>query len=273
MKRALFCGSLVLLAACSSRPVDEVRAEEAQGYRDEGDEALAAGNHARAIDLYTRALEVNPSAAETWWRRGNALVARPLDPAAPNRKRDWLRQAESDYSAATRLNPAFRDAFFNRAMVYLKMKRYKEAATDLLECTRLDPKDKDPEMILGEIYLKNLEDQQVRGMEHYDNYVKLGGDDPEVVKLVRDWRELKRAMAPPAPEAPRGPTNEDEAAARQIHARVLSLIPKGEEQRPEVAKLLEELTVKYAKTKYVRDNEKGLKALLNAFRAKEPEKK
>ena len=43
----------------------------------------------------------------------------------------------------------------------------------------------------------------------------------------------------------------------------------GEEQRPEVARLLEELTGKYAGTKYVRDNEKGLKALLNAFKPKE----
>lgn len=273
MKRAILCGSLVLLAACSSRPVDEVRAEQAHELRLEGDEAIAAGNHDRAIEMYTRAIELNPTSADTWWRRGNALVARPINPDAPNRKRDWLRQAEADYSAAIRLNPAFRDAFFNRAMIQLKTKRYIEAARDLLECTRLDPADKEPEMILGEIYLKRLEDQQVQGMEHYDKYVKLGGDDPEIVKLVRDWRELKRSLTPPAPEAPRGPSNEDESAARQLHSRVLSLIPKGEEQRPEVARLLEELTGKYGHTKYVRDNEKGLKALLNAFRPKEPEKK
>lgn len=269
MKRALFFVPLVFLAACSSRPVEELRAEEAQGYKAEGDEALAAGNHARAIELYSAAIDLNPSGAEAWFRRGNALVSRPIDHDAPNRKRDWLRMAERDYTKAVECNPAYRDAFFNRAMVYLKMKRYKDAAEDLLECTRLDPKDKETEMILGEIYLKNLEDFQVRGMQHYDNYVKLGGDDPEIVKLVRDWRVLQKSMMQNDAPAPKGPTVDEEAAAKQLHARILSLIPKGEDQRPEVARLLEELTAKYGHTKYVRDNEKGLKALLNAFKPKE----
>lgn len=269
MKRVFFGVPLILLAACSSRPIEEVRAEEAQGLKAEGDEALAAGDHAGAIELYTEAIELNPSSAEAWFRRGNALVSRPIDHDAPNRKREWLKMAERDYTMAVERNPAYRDAFFNRAMVRLKMKRYKDAAEDLLECTRLDPKDKDTEMILGEIYLKNLEDFQVRGMEHYDNYVKLGGDDPEIVKLVRDWRILQKSMVQSDAPAPKGPTPDEEAAAKQLHAKILGLIPKGEEQRPEVAKLLEELTAKYGHTKYVRDNEKGLKALLNAFKPKD----
>ncbi len=270
MKRTFLALPLALLMACSSRPVEEMRAEEAAEYREEGDAAAKEGRYAEAVDLYTQSIEIYPNAAESWWRRGNAFVKRPVDPESPNRKRDWIRQAEQDYSAAIRLNPAFRDAFLNRAMIYMKMKRYIDAVKDLLEVTRLDPNDRDAELILGEIYLTKLEDQQVLGMEHYDRYVKLGGDRPDVVKLVVDWRELKKSLAGNAlPEAPKGPTAEDEAAAKQLHAKILSLIPKGEEQRPEIAKLLEVLTGKYAATKYVRDNEKGLKALLNAFRPKE----
>jgi tetratricopeptide (TPR) repeat protein len=257
-------------AACSSRPVQEVRAEEASGYLEQADAAARDGSFARAIDLYTESLNLNPSAAEAWYRRGNAFIKRPADPDAPNRRRDWILQAERDYTSALRVNPTLIVAYFNRAMVYLKLKQYVQAAKDLFEVTRLEtnksePMLRDAELYLGEIYLTKLEDQQVLGMEHYDQYVKLGGDRPDVVKLVREWRELKNSMAP-ASEAPKGPTAEDEAAARQLHTKVLSLIPKGEEARPEVAKLLEELTGKYAHTKYVRDNEKGLKALLNAFK-------
>jgi hypothetical protein len=161
-------------------------------------------------------------------------------------------------------------------MVRLKMKKYQLAANDLLEVTRLEAANKssamlkDAELYLGDIWYKNLDDRQLFALTHYDNYVKLGGDRPDVLKIVREWRELqKSAVENPASPAPKGPSSEDEAAARQLHLKILGLIPKGEEQRPEVAKLLEELTVKYAHTKYVRDNEKGLKALLNAFKPKE----
>lgn len=272
MNRPLLAVPLALLAACASRPVEEVRAEEATVLREGADAALKAEDFSRAIDLYTQSLELNPSAADTWYRRGNALVRRPVDRDAPNRRRDWIRQAEQDYSAAIRLNPVFTKALYNRAMVYMKMKRFIEAAKDLLEVTRLDPNDPLPELFLGEIYITKLEDQQVLGMEHYDRYVKLGGDRADVVKLVRDWREVKRSMTPAA-DGPPGPTKEEEAAAHQLHLKVLQLVPKGEDARPEVAKLLEELIGKYGHTKYVRDNQQGLKALLNAFRPKEPEKK
>ena len=266
--------SAALLAACSSRPVEEVQAEEATRYREQADEAVKLEDYVTAIDLYTESLKLNSSPAETWFRRGNAYVKRPMDPAMPNSRREWIRQAERDYSTALRLNPALTTAYFNRAMVFMKTRRFVDAAKDLFEVTRLetnksDPMLRDAELYLGEIYLTKLENQQILGMEHYDQYVKLGGDRPDVVKLVREWRELKNSMVPagPAP-APKGPSADDEAAAKQLHAKILALIPKGEEQRPEVAKLLEELMTKYPNTKYVRDNEKGLKALQNAFKPK-----
>jgi tetratricopeptide (TPR) repeat protein len=266
--------SAALLAACSSRPVEEVQAEEATQYRDQADEALKAEDYVLAIELYTESLKLNASAAETWYRRANAYVKRPMDHDTPNSRREWIRQAERDYTTALRLNPALTTAYFNRAMVYMKTRRFLDAAKDLFEVTRLETTKsdmlRDAELYLGEIYLTKLEDQQVLGMEHYDQYVKLGGDRPDVVKLVREWRELKSSLAPAgSAPPPKAPSADDEAAAKQLHTRILSLIPKGEEQRPEVAKLLEELVAKYPHTKYVRDNEKGLKALLNAFKPKD----
>lgn len=274
MLRLLPALSLALLAACSSRPVEEIQAEEAVVIRDRADAAAKDGNFAHAIELYTESLQLNPSAAETWYRRGNAYVRRPMDPNFPNSRREWIRQAERDYTQALRLNPALTTAYFNRAMVFMKTRRFLDAAKDLFEVTRLetnktDPMLRDAELYLGEIYLTKLEDQQVLGMEHYDQYVKLGGDRPDVVKLVREWRELKSSVVPASAPPPKAPSADDEAAARQLHTRILSLIPKGEEQRPEVAKLLQELMSKYPLTNYVRENEKGLKALLNAFKPKE----
>ena len=273
MKRLLVSASVALLAACASRPVEEMQAEEARDYREQADAAAKAGDFVLAIDLYTESLKLNPSAAETWYRRGNAHLRRPMDPEVPNSRREWIRQAERDYSAAIRLNNVYTQAFFNRAMVYMKMRRFIDAAKDLFEVTRLetnksDPMLRDAELYLGDIYLTKLEDQQVLGMEHYDQYVKLGGDRPDVVKMVREWRELKASMVQGPAAPPKGPTAEDEAAAKQLHTRVLGLIPQGETQRPEIAKLLEELMGKYGHTQYVRDNEKGLKALQNAFKPK-----
>lgn len=277
MKRLLVF-PLAILAACSSRPVEEMQAEEAVSFREQGDAAAKEGKYAEAADFYTESLKLNPTAAETWFRRGNSFLKRAPDPESSNHRRDWIRQAELDYSTAIRLNPAYAVAFFNRAMIHMKTKRYIDAAKDLFEVTRLetnksDPMLKEAELYLGDIYLQKLEDQLVTGMKHYDEYVKLGGDRPDVVKLVREWRVLQNSISEATPQAPKGPSAEDEAAAKQLHVMILSLIPKGEEKRPEVAKLLEELTGKYGHTKYVRDNEKGLKALQNAFKPKEPEKK
>jgi len=279
MMRVWLLLPVLILAACASRPVEEVRAEEAAGYREQADAAAKAGNYVGAIELYTESLRLNPTVAETWCKRGNAFIKRPADPDSPNHRRVWIQQAERDYTDALRLNPMLTTASFNRAMIYMKLKNYHAAAKDLSDVVNFEkanksnPMLKDAELYLGEICLTKFEDRQVMGMTHYENYVTLGGDRPDVVKLVREWRELKNSMVDSGPAAPKGPTAEEEAAAKQLHTRILSLIPKGEEQRPEVAKLLEELTSKYGHTKYVRDNEKGLKALLNAFRPKEPEKK
>jgi tetratricopeptide (TPR) repeat protein len=263
MKRQLFALPVALLAACSSRPVEEVRAEEATHYRAEADAAAHDGDYVRAIDLYTESLKLNPTSAETWYRRGNAYLKRPGDPESPNRRREWIRQAEQDYSAALRLNPTLTVALFNRAMIYMKKKMYKEAAADLsdvvhFETDKSNPMVRDAELYLGDVLITKFEDRQVMGMAHYEKYVSLGGDRADVVKLVREWRELRSSMTDSSSPAPKGPTADEEAAARQLHTKVLSLIPKGEEQRPEVAKLLAELTGKYGHTKYVRDNEKGL---------------
>jgi tetratricopeptide (TPR) repeat protein len=274
MKRFLASVSLVLLAACASRPVEEMQAEEAASLRELGDEASKQGNFAQAIDFYSESIKLNPAAAETWYRRGNAFVRRPMDTATPNSRREWIRLAERDYTQAIARNAMFTHAYFNRAMVYMKTRRFIDAAKDLLEVTRLetnksDPMLRDAELYLGEIYLTKLEDQQVLGMEHYDQYVKLGGDRPDIVKLVREWRVLKDSIArSDGPAAPKPPSADEEAAAKQLHTRIMGLIPKGEEQRPEVAKLIEELMGKYGHTQYVRDNEKGLKALQNAFKPK-----
>ena len=280
MKRLLLALPVAFLAACASRPVDEIRAEEALSYREQADEAAKAGRYAEAIGLYTESLKLNSSAAETWYRRGNAYVKRLPNPEVPNERRDWIDRAEQDYTNAIDRNAALTVAFFNRAMVRLKLKRFQDAAYDLLEVTRLEasnrsnPMLRDAELYLGDIWYKKLDDKQILALTHYDNYVKLGGNRPDVLTLVGQLRELQNATnGNPPPAGPKGPTAEEEAAAKQLHTRILSLIPKGEEQRPEVAKLLEELTAKYGHTKYVRDNEKGLKALLNAFRPKEPEKK
>ena len=275
MMRVLPLVSVLAFTACSSRPVEEVRAEEAASYREQADAEAQAGNFAGAFDLYSEAIKLNPTSSETYYRRGNMCVKRLQDHGASGTQRDWLRQALFDYSEAIRLNGALTNALFNRAMVYMKTKQYQAAAKDLNEFLNLEkgntnnPAVREAELYLGEVLLTKFEDQQVLGMKHYENYVSLGGDRPDIVKKVREWREVRESIAREnAPPPPKGPTADEEGAAGQLHSRILALVPKGEEQKPEIAKLLEELMTKYGHTKYVRDNEKGLKALQNAFRPK-----
>lgn len=264
--RKLLLPGLVLLAACSSTPVAEVQAEKARDLRERGDQAAGRGDWKTAADYYGQSLEANPQSSETHLKRGNAYVEMyraPGDSEGPSRQ--WLERAVFDYGRAVQLNPASYDGFFNRAMVACKFARFKDAVADLLQCVQIRPKEAEPHLVIGRLYEEKFEDRGIQALEHYDTYVELGGADEQVVRKVKEWRELKKALgAAKPPEETRAPTAEDEKAAEALHAQALDHVKSG--RKAEAGRALEELLTKYAGTRYVKDREKQLQVLRNAFR-------
>lgn len=269
-------------AGCRTVPAGEVDAEGALEYRREGDEAYAAGRYESAVALYTRSIQLNPQAAEAWWRRGNAYAGMAERPEGSVRPRELLERAAADYAQAVRANPALYDAYFNRAMIDLYFARYREAARDLIHCSQLNERDPEPHMILGWLYEEVFENRLAQAIEHYEKYVQLGGTDETVREKVRAWREFRKSMEPeveakpePAlkgseahPSGPaRTPNPEEEKAAEEMHAKVTSLIGLG--RREDAMKALEELLSNYGHTRYVKDRLQQFEVLRRAFKPAE----
>jgi tetratricopeptide (TPR) repeat protein len=239
---------LCLLGACSSEETgpDLKRARELV---EEGRQAAKKGEHARAIDLYSQAVEVNPNFSEAFYERGNSEIQLRCQREADIEGRAYEERALADYSMAITKSPAFADAIFNRAMIYLSRAQYRPAAEELLKVIDLNKQDPEPHLILGQIYETRFEDRQVAANDHYELYVDLGGRDEAVKERVKLWKELKKRI-PAASTKP--PTPEDEKKAAELHENFKRLI--GDGQRSEAIKALEELVSRYANTQYVQQH-------------------
>src|SRR6185503_6886937 len=118
------------LWGCASSP--EAGIAESQQMLDDGREAARHNRHVEAIVLFTSAVKVNPDLAEGWFERGKSHIHLRLDPKADGESRGFEQKALEDFSMAVRKNPAYADAYFNRAMILSSRAQYKAAVDDLM---------------------------------------------------------------------------------------------------------------------------------------------
>lgn len=236
--------------------------EGAQGLIGKGREAAGRGDHKAAVDHYTKAIRAHPESAEAYYHRGVSNVALRLDARIEGDARPYEQKAHDDFSMAVRLNPSFGDAYFNRAMVRMSLAQYKAAADDLRHASKFKPQDPEPHLLLGRMYEHKFEDMGILALQHYDQYVELGGREPDIVEKVRVWREISRK--PAAPTGAKGPAPEDEEKAKKLHEEAMRLFR--DEKKEEAAKLLDALLTTYGETKYVQSQKGPLQALRNAFK-------
>ncbi len=254
------CGFLVLAGCATEGGGPDVDA--ARLSIEKGRAAAERGDHRAAVDHFTTAIGANPESAEAFYGRGVSNVGLRLDPEVGGDVRPYERKALDDFSSAIRLNPSFGDAYFNRAMVRMSLAQYKAAAEDLRLAAKFRPQDPEPHFLLGRMYEEKFEDLGILALQHYDQYVELGGREPDVVEKVRAWREISRR--PAAPQGAKGPSPEDEEKAKKLHEEAMKLFR--DEKKEEAAKLLETLLGTYGETRYVQAQQGPLRALLNAFK-------
>jgi len=265
--------SLAGLGACVSQDPAAAGAAESQQLLDEGRDAARKNNPAEASRLFTRAVKANPDNAEAWYERGRCGIQMRLDPKTEGDVRSWEQRAFEDFSTAIRKNPAYADAYFNRAMILSSRAQFKPAVDDLLNAARFKPADPEAHLCLGELYEGKFEDRIVLAMDHYEKYVDLGGLDPLVREKVRLWKELKKSVggsAPPTAPSSKTPTAEEEKKAAELHQKALDLLQKPD--KTEAVKVLEDLLASYGHTKYVQEKARGLQAAIAAFKKKDAPK-
>jgi tetratricopeptide (TPR) repeat protein len=277
MNRALGLGSLVLSVAalwgCASSDQPPGVAESLELLAD-GREAARKRQHPEAIAFFSDAVKANPDLAEGWYERGKSNVELRLDPKVEGDSRTFEEKALHDFSMAIRKNPAYADAYFNRAMLLSSRAQYKQALDDLMNAVRFNPRDAESHFCMAELYEKKFEDRIVLAMDHYEKYVDLGGTDPVAREKVRDWTDFKKqsSAAPVPAPAPSSklPTPQEEAKAAELHQKALELLKQPD--KTEAVKAMEELLSAYGHTKYVQDKAKALQAAVSIFKKKDAPK-
>lgn len=99
---------------------------EAHLYR--GSSYAFLGAYDKAMDDFNEALRRNPYLADAYNERGNLL-----------RMQEAYEQAIHDYEAAVTMDSAHYAAYYNRALAYEKMGHYVEAESDLTQTIELNP--------------------------------------------------------------------------------------------------------------------------------------
>ncbi len=152
------------------------------------------GNTESALLALERAVQINPSLAESRINLGNvylntgrikdaiyeyqtALKINPNDAKAHNNlgnaytKKDWLNDAISQYSRALQLDQNFTDAYKNLANAYCKREMFGLAVTQLKQAIILEPKNALLYSQLGNVY--SQADDCERAILQYKNALKI----------------------------------------------------------------------------------------------------
>ena len=256
--------TIILLLAASGCATSGSSAdpEAARGYLEEGRAVAKRGDHLGAVSLYGKAIAANPEFPEAYYERGRSKVRLRRDPVTQGDVRAMEEDAYRDYSLALKYNPAYADAYFNRAMLLSSRAQYRAATEDLLNASRFNAKDPEAHYYIGWLYETYFQDKLALAYQHYEKYVELGGPDPEVGRKVALWKQM--APAGTAEKPSKAPTPEEEQKARELHQELMKLLKDG--KKDEASKAFEKLMAGYGHTRYVQDQIRALEALRGYFK-------
>ncbi|KAI0381854.1 Metallo-dependent phosphatase-like protein [Hypomontagnella monticulosa] len=113
--------------------------EQATAFKNDGNKAFAAHDWPKAIDLYTKAIELNDKEPTYFTNRAQAHI-----------KSEAYGYAIADATKAIELNPKLVKAYFRRAVANAAILKPKDAAKDFKKCVELDPTNKDAKLKLAE---------------------------------------------------------------------------------------------------------------------------
>ena len=107
----------------------ELNPNLAEAYNNRGNGYYELKESERAIEDYSRAIELNPNLAKVYYNRGVAY----------GEQKEYERAIE-DYNKAIELNPKYADAYNNRGVAYGEQKEYERAIKDFSKAIELNPK-------------------------------------------------------------------------------------------------------------------------------------
>nr|AHF45878.1 protein phosphatase 5 [Epicauta chinensis] len=109
--------------------------ENAERYKNEANEYFKKQDYNAAIELYSKAIEANPTSAIYYANRSFAYL-----------RTECFGYALSDASKAIELDNSYTKGFYRRAAAYMSLGKFKEALKDYEYVTKVKPNDKDAKM-------------------------------------------------------------------------------------------------------------------------------
>jgi tetratricopeptide (TPR) repeat protein len=119
----------------------EINPSLAESRANLGNIYLSKGRVNDAIYEYRKALEINPTDAKTHNNIGNAYL-----------QKEWTSDAVNSYARSIKLDPQFIDAYKNIAIAYSKQQMYAYAASNLQQAVALAPRDAACYRQLADVY-------------------------------------------------------------------------------------------------------------------------
>ncbi|KAL8201461.1 hypothetical protein R6Q57_012800 [Mikania cordata] len=122
-----------------SMAAENSNASLAEEIKQQANQAFKANKFSQAIDLYTKAIELNGENAVYWANRAFAHA-----------KLEEYGSAIQDASKALEIDPKYSKGYYRRGAAYLAMGKFKEALKDFQQVKRICPNDPDASKKLKE---------------------------------------------------------------------------------------------------------------------------
>jgi tetratricopeptide (TPR) repeat protein len=162
--------------------VPEAVVKAANDLKDQGNKFLVEGNNRAAVNKYSEAIEMNPTAVFHANR------------AAAYIKLEAYGQAAADGSSAIALDPAYAKGYYRRGAAFVALGKYDEAHKDFYEVAKRFPKNKD-----ARLQLKACQD----AMKKQKVAEALSRTTPSLVDVIRQRDMLSKIPVDDGYEGPR----------------------------------------------------------------------
>jgi tetratricopeptide (TPR) repeat protein len=155
----------------------------ADAYNNRGNAYREIKQHEKAIEDYNKAIEHNPNLAVAYNNRGLAY-----------RKIKQYERAIEDHDKAIELNPKYAVAYNNRGNAYREIKQHEKAIEDYSKAIELNPKYADAYANRGITQLQTNEelDKAIEDFEHARALFE--GRDKELVLGFIEWAKARKEM-------------------------------------------------------------------------------
>ncbi len=144
----------------------ELNPEYAAAYDNRGNIYADLKQDKKAIEDYTKAIELNSEYADAYYNRGNSYF---------NLKQD--EKAVEDFSKVIELNPEYADAYNNRGNIYADLKQDKKAVEDFTKVIELNPEYAAAYNNRGISYANLKQDK--KAIEDYTRAIELNPEDAD----------------------------------------------------------------------------------------------